>query len=298
MIISFGNIKGGVGKTTTTAMLSYLLANTRDKKVLCLDFSPLSDLTSLLLNTYDRTNENSPTISEVLFNDIEVVDAILPLTENLHLISGDWDLTNFNKNISKTYKKAYQKSILKSALDNIKNNYDFILIDTSTAIGLILDNVLTASDGVIINSRPLSLDLMSTIKYAKLLKEKNQNKDYHFKILGTLFLHDHTRSSEIITENIFNHANDLLPFKNIVHEKSEIRGMDNLNEVDCFQDYERVWIELNSNLRTSKELNKEYTFSLNLGTYNMLEKMARNNGYDDISEFLDIWIQGFNLEKF
>ena len=53
MIISFGNIKGGVGKTTTTAILAHLLANnTYDKKILCIDFSPQGDLSSILLNTY------------------------------------------------------------------------------------------------------------------------------------------------------------------------------------------------------------------------------------------------------
>lgn len=199
MIISFGNIKGGAGKTTTTAILGYLLANTHDKKVLCIDFSPMDDLTSLLLKTYDKTNEENHTISDVLFNDIEVVDAIQLLSENLHVIPGDWELINFNENASERYKKIYQKSILKSVLNNIKSNYDFILIDTSSDMGLISDNVLTASDGVIINSRPLHLDLMSTMKYAEILNEKSQSVDYHFKILGTLFTHDNSKSTDTIT---------------------------------------------------------------------------------------------------
>ena len=57
-------------------------------------------------------------------------------------------------------------------LNSIESNYDFILIDTSTDMGLISDNALSASDGVIINSKPSHLELMSTIKYTKFLKNK------------------------------------------------------------------------------------------------------------------------------
>jgi len=252
MIIFFGNIKGGVGKTTTTAILAHLLANTYDKKVLCIDFSPQGDLSSLLFNTYDRTDDNYHTISDVLFNDIEVNDAIQVLTDNLHLIPGDWELVNFNKNTITTYKKDYQKSILKSVLNSIESDYDFILIDTSTDMGLISDNVLTASDGVIINSKPTHLELMSTIKYAKVLNEKILSAGYHFKILGTLFTHDNNKSSEVATENILHHANDLLPFSSSIYEDSEIRGMKSLDEVNNFEDYERLLIELNSNLNINK----------------------------------------------
>ena len=57
-------------------------------------------------------------------------------------------------------------------LNSIESNYNFILIDTSTDMGLISDNALSASDGVIINSKPSHLELMSTIKYTKFLNEK------------------------------------------------------------------------------------------------------------------------------
>ena len=298
MIISFGNIKGGVGKTTTTAILAHLLANTYDKKILCIDFSPQGDLSSILLNTHDYTNDKSHTISDVLFNDIEVDDAIQVLTDNLHLIPGDWELVNFNKNVFTAYKKDYQKSILKSVLHSIESDYDFILIDTSTDMGLIADNALTASDGVIINSKPSHLELMSTIKYAKFLNEKTLSAGYHFKILGTLFTHDNNISSEVAAKNILQYANDLLPFNSSIYEDSEIRGMKSLNEVNNFEDYERLLIELNSNLNISKNSNKEYTFSLSPRTYKMLEKMSKHNGYEDISDFLDIWIQAFNIERF
>lgn len=75
-------------------------------------------------------------------------------------------------------------------MNSIESNYDFILIDTSTDMGLISDNALSAPDGVIINSKPSHLELMSTIKYTKFLNEKNLRVGYHFKILGTLFTHD------------------------------------------------------------------------------------------------------------
>lgn len=102
-------------------------------------------------------------------------------------------------------------------------------------MGLILDNALSASDGVIINSKPSHLELMSTIKYTKFLNEKNLRVAYHFKILGTLFTHDNNKSSEAANENILQYASDLLPFNSSIYEDSEIRGMKSLNEGHNFE---------------------------------------------------------------
>src|SRR5699024_10826824 len=134
-------------------------------------------------------------------------------------------------------------------------------------------------------------------KYAEFLNEKTLSEGYHFKILGTLFTHDNNKSSEVANENILQHENDLLPFSSSIYEDSEIRGMKSLNEVNNFEDYERLLIELNSNLNISMNPNKEYTFSLSPITYKMLEKMTRHNGYEDISEFIDIRIKDFNIER-
>lgn len=109
--------------------------------------------------------------------------------------------------------------------------------------------------------------------------------------------HDNNKSGEVANENILQHANDLPPFSSSIYEDSEIRGMKSLNEVSSFGDYERLLIELNSNLNISMNPNKEYIFILSPRTYKMLEKMSKHNGYEDISEFLDIWIQAFNIDK-
>src|SRR5699024_12669266 len=102
-----------------------------------------------------------------------------------------------------------------------------------TDMGLISDNALTASDGVIINSKPSHLELMSTIKYANFLNEKTLSAGYHFNILGTLFTHDNNNiSSEVATENILQYAIDLLRFSSSIYEDSEIRGMKSLDEVN------------------------------------------------------------------
>src|SRR5699024_3325339 len=144
-------------------------------------------------------------------------------------------------------------------------------------MGLISDNALSASDGVIINSKPSHLELMSTVKYAKFLNEKTLRAGYHFKILGRLFTHDNNKYREFAIENLLHHFNDLLPISSSIYEDSEIRGMKSLNEVNNFEDYEKLLIELNSNLNINKNPNKEYTFSLSPRTYKMLEKMTRYN---------------------
>src|SRR5699024_8393307 len=93
-VITCGNFKGGVGKTTATAMFAYLLAN-QNKKTLAIDFDPQANMTDFLFKSSDVTLDKGYTS---LFESIKpetLSKAIVPLTVTVEIIPSDIDLIAF-----------------------------------------------------------------------------------------------------------------------------------------------------------------------------------------------------------
>lgn len=134
-IIAIANHKGGVGKTTTTANLGAALA-LMGKRVLLVDIDPQQNLTSSLMDE-----------SQV---EVSVYDAIkggttLPIivvAENLHLVPADITLAGAEIELAT---RIARERILKTLLDEVSNNYDYILIDCPPSLGILTMNALTAS---------------------------------------------------------------------------------------------------------------------------------------------------------
>lgn len=142
-IISVANQKGGVGKTTTTVNLCTILAK-RGKKVLLIDADPQGNATSGLgvekeieISTYDIL-ANDATIEQSLQDT--AIKNLKVCPSNINLAGAEVELVSMMS----------REQRLKEKLDEVKDRFDYILIDCPPSLGLITLNAFTASDSVLI----------------------------------------------------------------------------------------------------------------------------------------------------
>ena len=148
-IIAVVNQKGGTGKTTTTENIGIGLVN-EGKKVLLIDMDPQGSLTISL--GYPRPDEMYPTLSDVLEKVIrENLDnpkeGIINQREGVDLMPGNIELSGLEVSLVNIMSR---ETILKRYLDEIKKDYDYILLDCMSSLGMVTMNALVAADSVLI----------------------------------------------------------------------------------------------------------------------------------------------------
>ena len=172
--IAICNQKGGVGKTTTTVNLGVGLA-IQGKKVLLVDADPQCDLTTCLgwSDTDNLKNTLSDKMMEVVRgSESNPLNGILHHKENVDLVPASSDLFDFEISLVTAMNREV---ILKNYLSEVKNKYDYVLIDCSPSLGMMTLNSLSAADSVII---PVQAHYLSAKCMTQLLRTVNKVKRY------------------------------------------------------------------------------------------------------------------------
>ena len=147
-IISIVKQKEGVGKTTTTINLAASLA-VMGKKVLIVDVDPQANASSGLGIDIRKVKN---TVYECLVGKISAKDAIMKTEiDSLHIIPSHIDLVGVEVEFVREENTIKEPNkVLKKLLAEVKDDYDYILLDCLPSLGIITVNALTASDSVII----------------------------------------------------------------------------------------------------------------------------------------------------
>lgn len=164
-VISVSNQKGGVGKTTTTCTIAAGLKK-RGFRVLAVDLDPQGNLGF----SVGADTETSATIYDVLKGEVKLQFAIQRMPAMDIIIS-----SILLSGIELEFTNTGREYLLKEALRPVQDMYDYILLDTPPALGILTINAFTASDTIVV---PMLSDIFSLQGIAQLYETVERVRKY------------------------------------------------------------------------------------------------------------------------
>ena len=171
-VIAICNQKGGVGKTATAVSMGIALTE-NGKKVLLVDFDPQGDATySLGWKNYDKLEDTIASLMKKIIKDEIFKDgeAILTHKEGVELVPANESLADMEVALVNVMSREL---VLRDYLDEVKDDYDYVLIDCPPSLGMLTVNALAAADSVLI---PVQANPLPAKDMTQLLKTINKVK--------------------------------------------------------------------------------------------------------------------------
>lgn len=182
-VIAIANQKGGVGKTTTTVNLGIGLAR-KGKRVVLIDADPQGSMTvSLGIDEPDKIEYSLANVLMDVVNEEEIDYAkiILKHEENIDFIPANIELAGLEVSMVNVMSREL---VMKRFISNIKENYDYILIDCMPSLGMITINVLVCANSVLIPVQASYLPVKGLQQLIKTISRVRRQIDPELKIEG------------------------------------------------------------------------------------------------------------------
>ena len=197
-VIGIVSGKGGVGKSTTAINLSSCLGE-MGQKVLTIDMDPQGNTTS---GMGVEKNEVENTIYELLLGESKLEDCIIPLNfDNLSLIPSNVNLAGAEIELIGVEDKEF---ILKNAIDQVRDQYDFIIIDCPPSLNMLTINAMTTADTVLvpIQCEYYALEGLSQLMHTIELVQERLNPELEMEGVVFTMYDARTNLSLQVVENV------------------------------------------------------------------------------------------------
>lgn len=268
--VIIGNQKGGVGKTTNTYLISYILAKWGIKTLVC-DLDPQANSSKTLLLTKSQSSNEILEIRKTLMYGVQqgnLANIPVKILDNLYLLPSYTDFKDFAKFLyQNTDNKHDEVFFLKPLFEPLKEDYDVILIDVPPLSIEVTENAAAFSDYVLISLQTQDDSLSGAEEYLNILAELKQEFDLPIEVLGILPMLSDRRGSvdqKILQDATKQYGKDNI-FSEIVPLMARIKrfSMQGISEKDRFDEkvldkYKKVTKEFLDRLydfESSKETN-------------------------------------------
>ena len=234
MIVSIASQKGGTGKTTTSISLAAGLAR-QGKKVLLIDVDSQANSSKVLLHHYPTLKKDDTVYKTILEREpLQIHNTQVP---NLEIAPSHILLSNTD--IELTTAKDHREARLKRELDEIRNQYDYILIDCPPTLSWLTINAFTASDQVLVVISPGYFELDSIVQISKTIEEVKEYFNPDLDLIGFLFtMSDPTVTTRTSLKLLRQTYPDLV-LKTIIPRNTDIRDA-HINRQDIFSYNEKA----------------------------------------------------------
>ena len=184
-VIALTNQKGGVGKTTTAVNLGVCLSK-QGKKVLLVDADAQANLTMSL--GYPRPDDlpiSLATIMQDIIDDkpFDVQKGILHHSEGVDLLPSNIELSGLEVRLINAISR---ERVLTTCINEVKKNYDYVLIDCMPSLGMLIINALAAADSVVIPTQPHYLSAKGLELLLRSVSKVRRQINPHLRIDGIL----------------------------------------------------------------------------------------------------------------
>ena len=207
-VISISNHKGGVGKTTSAINIGAGL-NQLGKEVLLIDLDPQANLSQSLGLIEPERNIYGALRGEYKLEPLAIVKGLDVIGSTLDLSGAEVEMSG----------EAGREYILRELLDPIRNNYDYILIDSPPSLGLLTINSFTASDEIFIPLQAQYLALQGLAKLTEVIEKIKKRLNKELKIGGVFITQYDSRKilNRDVVATIQAHFKDVV-FKTIIRD--------------------------------------------------------------------------------